>query len=426
MAKALASRLYSAFTATVLGLHALVPATTLAAAAATTTVSASAQKLIDRDKPRTDPANDPYTRGGDPELMKAAGYVSMASMEFGPKGETSDSISEFFSYIDLRFIETANFRLGIALPKVKVTGSERNKLREELTRLKEKLPDIDPRARVLDPWLRTHIYAQRLEDHYDKILGFLNVTEEDFAGLTNGWDGSSKYMGIGPYLGQRGKFEIMIFPSEGAHRDFMTKKLGLTSKLTQQHNYIDRDTLTLITHIEQEQMRVDEALHGHVVHSVTQILLKCYKHYSYESPIWVIEGCAHYFERQLNPKFNSFTSSEGGPPVKLRKEDWTEPVLKMVNSKKAPSIASIMAKRSFAELDKNDHVFSWSIIDYLEQAHPGFLATYFDRISCLKNDQGIDDAEELLNVQRSLFKDELGLSYAEFDRAWAAWVEENY
>lgn len=423
MAKNLISRLYSSFGAALLGLPILIVGT---ATAVTLTASASAQKLLDRDKPRTDPANDPYTKGGDAELMKAAGYVSMSSMEFGPKGETSDSIGEFLSYIDLRFIETAHFRLGIALPKIKVTGSERDKLREELTRLKEKLPDIDPRIRVLDPWLRAHLYAQRLEDHYDKMLGFLKVTQEDFTGNPDGWDGRSKYMGIGPYFGQKGKFEVTIFPSEGAHRDFMTKKLGLTSKLTQQHNYFDRDTLTLITHTDQEQLRVDEALHGHLVHSVTQILLKCYKHYSYEPPIWVIEGCAHYFERQLNPRFNSFTSSEGGPPVKIRKEDWSDPVLKLVSSKKAPSIASIMAKRSFAELDKNDHLFSWSVIDFLEKAHPGYLAKYFDVISALKNDQGIDDASELPNVQRALFKDELGMSYPEFDLAWAAWVEENY
>lgn len=50
---------------------------------------ASAQKLLDRDKPRTHSANDPYTKGGDPELVKAAGYVAIGSeaeFEFGPSG----------------------------------------------------------------------------------------------------------------------------------------------------------------------------------------------------------------------------------------------------------------------------------------------------------------------------------------------------
>ncbi len=395
-------------------------------AAATLAQPAIAQKLIDRDKPKTDPANDPYTRGGDPELVKAVGYVSMKDMEFGPTGETSGSIGAFLSFVDLRFIETEHFRLGIALPKIKVTGSERDKLREELTRLKESLPDIDPRIRVLDPWLRAHLYAQRLEEHYAKIQTFLGVTQDQFTGTAEGWDGTGKYMGIGPHMGQSGKYEVVLFPSLGAHREFMGKKLGLTSKLTQQHNYIDRDSLAIIIHTDQDGLRVDEALHGHLVHSLTQTLLKGYKHYSYEPPIWVIEGCAHYFERQLNPRFNSFTSSEGGAPIRIRKEDWNEPVKKMVSSKKAPSIASIMSKRAFAELDKNDHLFSWALIDYLETAHPGFLIKYFDLISALKNDEGIDDASEMLNVQRTLFKEELGMNYPEFDRAWAAWVEENY
>ena len=59
-------------------------------------------------------------------------------------------------------------------------------------------------------------------------------------------------------------------------------------------------------------------------------------------------------------------------------------------------------------------------------AHPEFLPIYFDRVSGLKNADFTDDASELPNVERAVFKDVLGMTYAQFERAWEAWVIENY
>ena len=48
------------------------------------------QKLLDKSKPPTDPANDPWTRGGDPAILEALGYESMGGFEFGPAPDTSE------------------------------------------------------------------------------------------------------------------------------------------------------------------------------------------------------------------------------------------------------------------------------------------------------------------------------------------------
>ncbi|MDB2576127.1 hypothetical protein N9293_00020 [Planctomycetota bacterium] len=387
---------------------------------------AGAQKPLDRSKPLTDPANDPYTRGGKQKYIEAAGYVSMGGFEFGAAPDTTKEVAALLEGIDIRWIETPHFELGIALPKVKVTKEERKKVKAELTKLQAALPVIKPDTKILDPWLRAHLYAQRLEEHYSRVQEILGVTDETFAANKEIWDIGTPYFGIGPYMGQMGKFEVLLLPSEKASTRFLTARLGLTTKLSQRWNIRDRDALCFIAHAGQGQLNVDEGMHGHAVFNVTQMMMNGYKHYSYDKPIWIREGAAHWFERNLNPRFNTFDSSEGSAAQMFKKSDWKGPTLKLVKSSDAPSFASMVKMRTFAELEKPHHLATWSIFDYLVEVHPEFLKTYLATISGIKNDQHIDDATTLPDVQRSLFRDELGMSYAQFDREWKAWVEAAY
>ncbi|MDB4734062.1 hypothetical protein OAF73_01665, partial [Planctomycetota bacterium] len=118
---------------------------------------AAAQKPLDRSKPLTDPANDPYTRGGKEKYVEAAGYVSMGGFEFGAAPDTTAEVSALLPDVEIRWIETPHFELGIALPKVKVTKEERKKVKAELTKLRKALPDVKPDTKIMDPWLRRSI-----------------------------------------------------------------------------------------------------------------------------------------------------------------------------------------------------------------------------------------------------------------------------
>ena len=299
-------------------------------------------------------------------------------------------------------------------------------MKAELSKLQAALPVIKPDTKILDPWLRAHLYAQRLEEHYSRVQEILGVTDETFAANKEIWDIGTPYFGIGPYMGQMGKFEVLLLPSEKASTRFLTARLGLTTKLSQRWNIRDRDALCFIAHAGQGQLNVDEGMHGHAVFNVTQMMMNGYKHYSYDKPIWIREGAAHWFERNLNPRFNTFDSSEGSAAQMFKKSDWKGPTLKLVKSSDAPSFASMVKMRTFAELERPHHLATWSIFDYLVQVHPEFLRTYLATISGIKNEQHIDDATTLPDVQRNLFRDELGMSYAQFDREWKAWVEATY
>jgi len=385
---------------------------------------AQAQKLRDKDKPRNDPVQCPYCFG-DPDLMKASGIVSHGPFKVAMTDTAG--LDDFLPTSDIRWTETEHFELGFALGPMKVTQKDKLKIRAELTRLAELLPDtINIKEKLLDPWLRSHLYALRMEDLYQQMLGILQVEQSDFPDGLEPWKMDTKYMGEGPYMGQKGKFEVLLLASEGALSDVLRDQFGLVIKRTQRYNVIPTDSLIVVIHAQQAGLRNDPAMHGHVAFNLAHMFMDGYKHYTYDIPVWLREGVAHWIERSISPDFNSFDSSEGSAGAKTRKSDWKAPTRKLVNSGDAPRMAQLMRMKGFAEFELDHHFTTWSMIDFLITEHPDVLAQLFDRIKGMTNEEGIGDGTQLPDVHREAFQELLGMSYREFDAAWGEWVLATY
>jgi glutaredoxin len=369
-----------------------------------------------------DPATCPWCHD-DPELMAAAGIVSHGGFEFG--STDTAAIDELMATSDIRWIETPHFQIGFGLGYHKVKQEEKAKIRAELQRLAATLPEVSPRIKTLDPWLRAHLYAQRCEDLWTRFLGLMQVAEEDFP-ESGPWNMQGKYMGEGPYIGQKGKFELLILPSEAALTTFLREQFGLLIKQTQRWNIISRDTLIAVIHAMQGNLRDDQALHGHVTFNLTINLLDGYKHYSYESPIWIREGLGHFLEREIDPSFNTFDSSEGAVADKSNKEDWGAEVRKLLAKGETVRMAELVNLKSYAELELRHHYTTWSMIEYLVAVHPDGFACLNDRLHGRTDAQGIGDGSNMDDAHREAFKECIGMGYAEFDRAWAEWAQATY
>ncbi|MCP3918197.1 MAG: hypothetical protein GY711_21820 [bacterium] len=385
---------------------------------------APAQKLRDKSQPFNAPVQCPYCHG-DAEKMKAVGVVSHGGFAFGKEPDTKGADAGL-TPSRIIWTETERFKLGFGLGRIKVTQKEKEKIRAECARLREFLPDVPEKPRTMDPWLRSHLYAQRLQDVWDEMIDILGVIEEDFPDGTKPWDTTGKYMGQGPHLGQKGQYEVLIVPSEGASRAYLKQYYGLLTKLTQRWNLTDLDVLQLVVHIQQGGLKTDEALHGHVAFNVVHQLLDGYKHYSYETPVWIHEGLAHWVERRINPRFNTFDSSEGAVAEMTRKHKWQPPTRKLVTQGKAPRMAQLVGMKSYAELELEHHYTTWSMVDFLMTEHPDFLGTLLDAIKGLYNDKFIDDGTGMWDVHRRTFVDDLGMNYQQFDAAWREWVLATY
>jgi hypothetical protein len=390
---------------------------------------AQAQKLRDRTKPASDPINCPYT-AGDPDLLAKVGVLSLGGFSFG-KEETTEEMDDFlapFCSTGVRWMETEHFKIGFGLGSYKVDPRENKKIRAELEQIALLWPEaeINTKTRTLDPWMRCYLYALRAEKLWDEMIGLLEVEDSDFPDGKTIWDTTGKYMGVGPYLGQKGKYEVLFLPSEAAGRQYLRHYFGLATRLTQRWNILDLDTLHLVIHIQQGDLKKDTALHGHFVFNMCQQMLNGYKHYSYEIPVWIKEGIAHWMERRVSPRYNTFNSSEGAVAEMTRKENWEPPTRKLVSKEEFPGMSRLVNLRGFGEMKLDHHYTTWSMVDYLMREHPHFLAVLLSRIKGLLSEEFIPDGSGIADEHRAIFKEVLGLSYPQFDRAWAAWVLENY
>lgn len=379
-------------------------------------------KGADDPKPN-DPSLCPWCRG-EPELMQASGILSHGGFAFGLSN--TDEVDAYLATSDIKWVSTKHFELGYALAPYKVRMDERNKIRAELTELAEVFPDIKPKAKILDPWLMAHLYARRVEAQIERFCELAQVKLEDFPDGTKMWDMTTPYMGEGPYLGMKDKFEVLILPSEPASRDYLGKQFGIRHKITQRWHLPEEHVISVTTHTQQGQLRVDAAMHGHVAFNLAHNFLDGYKHYSYEMPVWLHEGLAHVMERELSPEYNSFDSSEGATANKTRKDDWGAQVLKLIGQDKAPRLSQLVGRKTYGELELADHYVTWSMIDFMVREHPDKLAALLGGLKGLKREDGWPDGGRVKDRQRELFRELFGGSYAHFDELWKTWAKEAY
>lgn len=361
---------------------------------------------------------------GDAELMQAGGIVAHGGFPFGKGGSDTVHVDKHLATCDIRWIETKNFRIGFALGPYKVKLEEKKKFIAELTRLKQAFPKVMPESTVLDPWLRAHIYAQRAEDIHARFLEIVDGLGAGFADGSGTWRGS--YQGEGPYLGQKEKYEVLILPNEAAHVDFLLEQAGLQIRNTQRWHFIDRGAILVSMHAQQGNLRSDPGLHGHLAFNLAHNLYDGLNHYSYDTPVWVHEGLAHYMEREIDPNNNSFDGGEGAVADMTSKGNWKPEVLKLISSDQAPRMAELMALKNFGELKLPHHFTTWSMVDFLLSTKPKEFAQFLWALKRSYNEQGIPTGENLPEWHRKQFKDLLGYSYIEFDQAWREWAKEAY
>ncbi|QDU66291.1 hypothetical protein [Engelhardtia mirabilis] len=395
---------------------AALAATCLVLAAATPTWAQG----DDEDLPPNHPSTDPYTQG-DAVLLAAAGLTSLGGFEFGTT-DTAD-VDKYMAEADIRWIETEHFQIGMALGPYKPGRTDKKKIQAELAELQLVLPEVPLKPRSLDPWLRAHLFARRAEAIYTRMQQILQVDDSMFPPPVEMFDINSKFMGMGPYLGQRNKYEVLMVPSEGMGNDFLSHYFGLQVYQSQRWNVLERDSLVAVLVVDDGDLKDDTGMHCHMAFNLAINLLDGYKHYSYELPIWIREGIGHLLEREVSPVFNTFDGDEGSAGVQTTKSDWLGETRKLIKKDELPSMAKMVRLRGYGELDLPLHFACWSKAQYLAEVHPDALAKILGDLTGLLSEDHIPDGSNMLDHHREAFQTHLGMTYAQFDSAWLEWVE---
>lgn len=379
---------------------------------------------------------DPVTKNH-PRAMERLGYVSFGPFPFGERNgraAMSAQIEELLPNSRFLWVETAHFRIGAELDRWHVRGErdQLRRLREELEELKKvsKSKAFNPRARSLEPWIRLHLMARRLEAHYAELQDWLGVTDEDFPPPGHRRLLGEEYMGEGPFLGEKNKFLILITQQGTTLNNFLEATAGRSTDGGQHLNFRNIDALFYGASVQSAshgaRLSNDFTLHAHLVFAVTKSMLDGYRHYNFDIPIWISEGVSHWFERRTSRYDNTFTRAEGDDVIVDKRWDWQKVTKDLIARGGFTPFSEVFTWRSHGQMGFVDHVLTWSRWDFLMSLGKERFAEFMGRLKGRTDAEGNVLDGDLVGYTRELMREVYGLNPLSLDDRWLEWVRENY
>lgn len=377
------------------------------------------------------PEVDPYTKNA-PAAVEKAGYVSLGPFRFGPD-HTTDQVESVLEGVPLLWVETEHFKLGSGLPEYVLGGDPREKerIRAELERLSAKLPSIKTKTKKLDPWLRLHLFAQRLEELYGHFLAAFDLRESEFptAPPDERTRNSPNYMGEGRYLGMSSKFTVLLFAKKSHVARYSSVYLGQAFEVPTRWHLASIDSWLYVSAAEflEGEYDNDSALACDVVGAVSKNLAAGVRGAAAPLPFAVGEGLAHWFSRQIDPRYHLFAGLDPSQ-IHLKEEwNWAPSVRDRVEHRVYPSTADMLAWSDTRPLEWADHLVLWSRMDYLFAREDGAAGRFLRRLKApFPKAKGTPTPEARLERVRESLASATDTDLAGFDAAWSAWVLASY
>jgi hypothetical protein len=365
---------------------------------------------------------DPYTQN-EPALLRQAGYVSFGPFVFGA-GHTTAEVDELLGSEPVIWIESAHFRLGCAVAAVSTKGDTEwsRRLKGELKRLAAKLPRVRPDTGDLDPWLRAHLFAQRLEELYADVLENLGATDATFA--ANGWGAAdaSRLLGLGPYLGMPEKYTVLLLHGAGSHARYTRAfQRAENAKPVRRH---DREFGCLYWGASEETadwfFANDEVLHAHLTFHVAHNLYTGYRGCELEAPQWLAIGLAHWHARRVSPRYPAYglDTGEDRDPRGLFWE-WDERVPGLLRHGALEPFARLMERTAATPFGLEQHMHAWSLVAFLMAKHRAATMRFLHACKEPVFQRWRTQTQEQLRARQvDALQQQLGFTPQELEAAW--------
>ena len=383
----------------------------------------SAQEKEPGDEPFR---KDPYTKN-DPAAIQAAGYLSYHPFSFADGARTEAVERVLGDGVEMLWVETAHFKIGSSLPEYLITEpEERERVKEELERLRIRIPKIKPKERKLDPWLRLHLYAQRCEEIYAEFERQFGLAEVRFPS-SKGSTVDGVYRGEGPYWGMGDKFTVLLFEKESSYGRVKQKYLqGIGGDSSARYLFSKSDGMLFAAHVQGSSMDSDTVLHCAVAYNLVHNFVDSTCHYSFPIPVWMSTGLAHVHARAISPKQNYFTEDKSYTPDEKDIWNWPPRIYARVKNEVWPPAAKLFAATDAADFKYTDHMMAWSRMDYLLREHPAAMGAYLLGVKAQIAQGRAPTSEEIAAQHDRAFAEAFGIDAAGFDTAWTEWVLKNY
>lgn len=309
-------------------------------------------------EPEPPPKVDPYTKG-EPAALAKLGYQSYGPFLFGQ--ETTETVQRDLGGVPILWVETEHFVIGSALEEFKPEKPEEiAELKTELERLKSKLKDVPTKPKKLDPWLRLHLFAARLEELHAEFLKVMNVLPK-----RDGKPGD----GGPPALMMGGKYALLITEKKSALARFT--KTYCNSEQQNSYSFLFQKTGQLFFGVSNEsiggsQPIGDAELHYAVIYGVARNLLCAIDGFINTPAPWWQHGVPLWFARERQPRVLLYSrpAGEALPPEELN--DWEPLARGRYEGDAVLDFAEMLARPNWLTTpDFGDNVILWARLDYL-------------------------------------------------------------
>ncbi len=364
---------------------------------------------------------DPYTEG-DAAAMAAAGVVAYGPFPWADF-KTTANVDTVLGERRILWMETAHFRIGLSLRSAPwpEDPQKRKALQDEIKQLRKKLPKIPERPKKIDPWIRLHLYAQRLEACYADFQKLIGVTDADFPA-------SGKNPREGAFLGMPEKFLVLLFQKKADMARYMDRFCNQKAD-TSMRWYHDK-THQMLSAVAAEGLEgFDEAgLHGHVIYAVMHNLLNGYNGFYYQLPLWLDEGIAHWYSRKVPSDTVNVQILDSEAVAEDKQSDWPLKVRRRAQHLGACFGFEAMAKwEKFEELGYLAHSQAWSRVDYLMHLDREKVGLMLKKLKALPPPiDGPKPPGEVATLAQKLLVELFEFDAATFDEKWREWVLKTY
>ncbi len=387
-----------------------------------------AQSPASLDKDEAIEKVDPYTKGDQAALDKA-GYVSFGPFLFADKIRTQD-VEEALGGIRVLWVETEHFKIGSTLRSYKLGSDPREdkKIDDELKRLKTKLGRPIAAKNKLDPWLRLHLFAMRVEEQYADFCQRFGIRAEDFdpAKRVEG----APFMGDGPFLGMEHKFTLLLTDKQSSVGRFLRQFCNTESPSWQRWTLPGQSMFLGISAeaLKEFSYERDSDLHATVASEIALNLVDAFRKAGRDAPFWFKAGLAHDYARRVDER--SVLSAVGTHHGDRNDDDsrWEPRVCGLVFNKAATPWKDTFAWSRWEDLKSQGHLISWSRVSWLlarkNTDRHALLMALTERLP-----PDLPDAEKLearAARQVAAFQAVLGKTPEEADAEWRQFVLKSY
>lgn len=255
------------------------------------------------------------------------------------------------------YVETDYLRVVSTVPPLKVTPTTRPRIKESMKMLSGIYPHFKGKYPVITREQVPHLFAfhmHRMMVDAWKIFGSdMSTYEQYFRDYKHG-----------PYMRQKGKFEIYLFARRKTYLHFADQFTGRSYTDGLRHRAPVTDVLALLLPHSPSGLKSIDGWTSVIIHNFAHNVLMSEIKNSYVIPVWLDIGFAHWMERREGD-LNTYCFDESGDPPRFASGDWLTKVRALVVAGRAPDFADFFLCKNLAEVDGTVHGLCYGLADYI-------------------------------------------------------------